>query len=375
MTSWHSISSYSAQYDAMKVLQIGSDRSTRGILYESSPASLRQAAYAAHFESFTIIGFSRASDRRVQYDLSPTAHVIPTNSSSPLLYGLDAIRIARHVRKPDVVSAQDPFETGLAAWVIARMYRVPLHIQVHTDFLSPGYVHHSFVNNIRMIIAGFVIKRAARIRVVSEHVKQTLEEQYHLKTPITVLSIFVDIGKFQDAQPDPATVERFAHFQKKLLVVSRLEPEKHVALAITSFAEAAPADACLIIVADGSEQKNMDALIESLNIADRVFFVTDRPPLEIYPLASLVLVTSRYEGYGLVIMEALAAGKPVISTDVGIARESGAIISNEKDFPNDLKEWFANGPREMHLKDYPYKDFEDYVQRYCDDIAAAVKKV
>jgi glycosyltransferase involved in cell wall biosynthesis len=75
----------------------------------------------------------------------------------------------------------------------------------------------------------------------------------------------------------------------------------------------------------------------------------------------------------MVIVEALAAGKPVLSTDVGIAREAGAIVATEKDFATVLAEWFKNGPRTGELKNYPYKTFEAYVRAYSDDIAACVE--
>ena len=92
--------------------------------------------------------------------------VIPTNSSSKLSYGLDAWRITRKLAKPDIVTTQDPFETGLIALFIARRLKVPLHVQVHTDFASREFARHSFRNWLRQRVAWFVLKRAARIRVI-----------------------------------------------------------------------------------------------------------------------------------------------------------------------------------------------------------------
>ena len=87
-----------------------------------------------------------------------------------------------------------------------------------------------------------------------------------------------------------------------------------------------------------------------------------------------MLCPSKYEGYGLVIVEALAAGKPVISTDVGIAREAGAIVVREEKFVEALKEWFVGGPRVGELRDYAYKNFDEYVRAYREDIAACASK-
>src|SRR3989344_8998188 len=119
----------------MRVLQIGSDRSKRGILYPGSPAFKRQEAYARAFGNLDILAFSLRSDGARPIDAGPL-RVFPTGAILPLLQAFYAVHIARTVPRPDVVSAQDPFETGMVAWLIAGLLRRPLHIQVHTDFLS-----------------------------------------------------------------------------------------------------------------------------------------------------------------------------------------------------------------------------------------------
>lgn len=354
----------------LRVLQIGADRSKRGILYPGTPAFARQQAYAATFGRLDIIGFSKSSDGAVTY-ADDHLTVTPTNSSSLLSYGKDAIRIAKTLPKPSLVSAQDPFETGLAAWRIARRLKIPLHVQIHTDFLSPEYAS-SLKNRIRILLAGYVLRRASAIRVVSERIRRSVEETYHVSVPITVLPIFVDVQKIRTMREDPQLIERFSRFKTKLLFVGRLEPEKNAELAVRSFAEAAPKDACLIIVGEGSERGRLEQLVRQLAMSERILFEGEREAGPYYRIADLVLMPSRYEGYGLVIVEALAAGKPVLSTDVGVAREMGAIVSNEKDFPRDLKQWFANGPRSAELKTYPYENFETYVRSYCDNIYSAV---
>ncbi len=353
----------------MRILQIGSDRSKRGILYIGTRASARQRAYGEVFGHFDIIGFSLQRDGATQYSMEPDTHVYPTNSLSRIFYGLDTIRIAYRLLRPEVISTQDPFEVGLLGVLLAWMFHVPLHVQVHTDFVTPAYAEHSTLNRLRLWCAGFVLSRASRIRVVSARIKKAIEMKYHMHAPISVLPIYVDIEGYSVARVALAMEERFGGFKTRVLVVSRLESEKNVALAISSFAKA-PVDACLIIVGEGSEHVHLENLARSLDISSRVFFEGEKSAIEYYPLADLVLVTSHYEGYGLVIVEALASCKPVIATDVGIAREMGAIIADEQGFPRALREWFKNGPRVMQLKDYPYKNFDAYVTAYCDDICA-----
>jgi len=355
----------------MRVLQIGADRSKRGILFRGSPAFKRQEAYAKQFGHLDIIGFSLRSDGAKPVD-EGALRVYPTGSPAKWRFGFDALRIARRLGRPDVVSVQDPFETGLVGWWIARKYKVPLHVQIHTDFLSPEYARLSLLNRIRIRIAGFVLRRAAGVRVVSERIKNSLERQYNVAIPITTLPIFVDIDRVRGAA-DATVTSRFGRFRTRALVVSRLEPEKNVALALQAFASSAPTDSCLIVVGTGTEKVSLQHFAKRLNVAERVFFEGEHDAAPYYAFSDIVLVPSKYEGYGLVAVEALAAGKPVLSTDVGVAREAGAIVTTGEKFADALAEWFKSGPRTGELKNYPYKNFDEYVQAYCDDIESCIK--
>jgi len=355
--------------NGMRILAISGDRSRRGVLYAGSPAFKRQEAYAKQFGNLDVIVFSRRSDGATPMEAS-ALRVYPTNSASRFFYGFDAIRIALKLPKPDVVTVQDPFEIGFVAWLIAALHGVSLHVQVHTDFLSPEYARLSFLNRIRVWVAGFVLRRASGVRVVSERIKKDIEQTFRIRASITALPIFVDVERFKTARSYLAISERFAMFKTKVLVVSRLEPEKNVSLAIRAFAEAAPEDACLIIVGAGSRALSLQHFAKRLNVAGRVFFEGSKDASDYYRSCDLILVPSKYEGYGLVTVEALSAGKPVLSTDVGIAREAGAIVTTEERFAEALADWFKNGPRTGELKNCPYANFEEYVHAYCNDIMA-----
>ena len=72
----------------------------------------------------------------------------------------------------------------------------------------------------------------------------------------------------------------------------------------------------------------------------------------------------------MTIVEALAAGKPVLATDVGVAREAGAIVASPERFAGMLADWFEQGMRVGKLLHYPYQNFDEYVSAYTADILA-----
>lgn len=353
----------------MRVISIGSDRSL-GI--PSSASARRQIAYGMRLGDLRIIVFSLEGQHFPSYALSVETHVYPTASKRRISYGASAFRIAMQLPAPDVVTVQDPFETGLIGWIIARLRRAAFHVQVHTDFCSPAFRTHSFTNRIRVRIAGFIIRRADRIRVVSERIKDSIEATHKPKVPITVLPIYVDIEHFKKARSG-AIAGRFSKFSKRLLIVARLEKEKEVMRAIDALAKT-PQDICLIIVGEGSQKKRLEKHAGVLGIAGRVFFEGAQDPWPYYALADLVLVPSKFEGYGLVIVEALAAEKPVLATDVGVAREAGAIITSPENFADAVVGWIENGQQIGVLLGYPYQSFDEYADAYAADLLAAAGK-
>jgi len=355
----------------MRVLALGSDRSQQGILFPDTKAAKRQVAYAKHLGELHIIGLSLVRDGARPYE-QENVHVHPTNSLSRLTYAFDAFRIATKLPKPDIITVQDPFEVGLVALLLSRRFKVPLHVQVHTDAFAFSYTLFSPLNFVRTHLALYVLKKANGIRVVSEKIKGDIEVRMDVKCPLAVLPIYVDVERVRTAVHDAGLEVRFAAFGTKVLVVARLEAEKNVALALHAFKESAPPDSCLIIVGQGREEAKLKVLCGKLGLDDRVFFEGTKDTTSYYKMADLILVTSRYEGYGMVIVEALAAGKPVLSTDVGIAREAGAIVTSEEGFGRSLAHWFSEGPRRGELSMRSYGSFEEYASEYAANIRATL---
>ena len=78
----------------------------------------------------------------------------------------------------------------------------------------------------------------------------------------------------------------------------------------------------LLIVGDGPERQKLESRIQNLELSTNIKIENWTDDLvSYYKTADLFLLTSNYEGYGRTVVEAMAAGLPVIMTDVGIAGE------------------------------------------------------
>ena len=121
-----------------------------------------------------------------------------------------------------------------------------------------------------------------------------------------------------------ATVQRLARWDAEagrepglIVSIGRLSPEKDHRLLLRALARVAARRAWrLAIVGDGPERGALETEAQALGLSERVSFVGyDADPFRWMMRASLVVCSSRYEGLGNVIIEALACGTPVVSTD------------------------------------------------------------
>lgn len=103
-----------------------------------------------------------------------------------------------------------------------------------------------------------------------------------------------------------------------ILSVGRLSPEKNFSLLIRSFAQLRPqaSPPRLAIIGDGPERPALQKLIDRLGLSERVRLLGQcENPFAYMRRAAMFVLASRFEGFGNVLIEAMACGIPVISTD------------------------------------------------------------
>jgi len=100
--------------------------------------------------------------------------------------------------------------------------------------------------------------------------------------------------------------------------LGRMTGIKKVHDLVTAFARASVPDATLVLVGDGPDREGLEELARELGIYDRCRFTGYRDDVaELYAAADVVALTSANEGTPVSLIEAMAAGRPVLSTDVG----------------------------------------------------------
>ncbi len=302
---------------------------------ENSEMRQRIIEYGNLTEELHVIVFNRYKlGEAVGTDMilaSSKVFIYPTDSDSKFSYISDAKKITKKILKThshglDLVTAQDPFMTGWVGYKIAKKFKIPLQIQIHTDFLSPYFKKESLLNRIRVLIAKFIIPKASCIRVVSERIKNSLLARGYWLVPekIVVLPIFVDIGKIKNTSISIDLHKKYSQFDFIILMASRFTKEKNIKIAISAINEIIKEypKTGLIIVGVGPEENNLKFKIKNLKLLNNVIIEPwNNDLISYYKTADLFLLTSNYEGYGRTIIEAAAAGCKIVSSNVGIADE------------------------------------------------------
>jgi glycosyltransferase involved in cell wall biosynthesis len=190
----------------------------------------------------------------------------------------------------------------------------------------------------RKLLEKKVLRKSDHIVVLSEYTKGKLLKAYGLSpTKIHIISGGVDLHRFRPPEDKKALRTRFGlpnrHFT--LLTVRNLEPRMGLENLILAFKKVVEnkADTLLILGGEGPLASELENLAREAGIADLVKFTGFIPEEELpyyYQMADLfILPTRELEGFGLVTVEALASGLPVLGTPVGGTKEILAHVGPE----------------------------------------------
>lgn len=156
-----------------------------------------------------------------------------------------------------------------------------------------------------------------KIIAISEGVRLALEKHLKDGNKIEVIENGVNISKVSEASLDKKINELFpAENTKLLLQVAGFRVEKDQETTIHSLIHL-PSNFHLLLVGDGERKKDLFNLVKQLNLESRVHFLGRRMNVfSILKNVDFVIVSSHWEGFGLVAVEGMAANKPVVASNV-----------------------------------------------------------
>ena len=231
---------------------------------------------------------------------------------------MHVLSLRRHIPKFDIIQTYlfpAQLFTPLAALLAGSSVPVVLSEQTTHHRRKKMWLHP---------LENWMYSRYTAVACASEGIASSLKAWIpNVSNKICVIPNGIDIPTFERATPGSRASEGISSDSCALLYVASLQPRKdHINLlrAMTRIS-----DADLMLVGDGELRAQLEHLADTLGISQRVHFLGRRRDVpQLLKLADIYVHPPAVEGFGIAAAEAMAAGKPIVATNVpGLAQVVG----------------------------------------------------
>ncbi|MCO6497574.1 MAG: N-acetyl-alpha-D-glucosaminyl L-malate synthase BshA [Chitinophagaceae bacterium] len=238
-----------------------------------------------------------------------------------------------------------PYETALASTmvdVILNHHLDLLHVHYAIPHASAAYTARKIVEkkgiNIPVVttlhgtditlvgrdktyspVVTFSINESNAITAVSNNLRDETYKNFEITKEIQVIHNFVDVKRFNKKPLTPFRKAIAPSGEKIITHASNFRKIKRVQDIVYVFQEVIEkVPSKLLLVGDGPERSKVEEICRQSEICDCIRFLGRQEEMEdILAISDLFILPSEYESFGLAALEAMAAGVPVISTNVG----------------------------------------------------------
>lgn len=185
-----------------------------------------------------------------------------------------------------------------------------------------AYLGGDFKTDLKLRLYGLLYKFSTRVIALSEGVKGNIVKRYKVsKSKINVIYNPIDIKGIKIAAEDSELPENYSNLFsddiKTIVTAGRLVDDKDHATLIEAFAKVKERLASrLVIMGEGALEQGLKQKAANLGVADSIHFIGfQKNPYIFFKKSDVFVLSSKREGFGHVLGEALAVGTPIVSTN------------------------------------------------------------
>ena len=314
---------------------------------------LTKALQTAEFQSVLLTGRVPAGEEDMSYFAAENG-VAPVfiEEMSRELSPQDIVSLWKVFRrlqreKPDIIHTHTA-KAGTVGRIAGFFYKLFSRKKVKIVHTFHGHVFHSYYGarktKIFLAIEKTLAKLTDKIIVISAQQKTEINENFGVgkSSQFEIIPLGIDLAPFAEAESKKNILREEIAAADEILVgfVGRLTEIKNIPLLLqaaeiykTQHSETSP-KLKFVIIGDGHLRESLEAEAEKLDIADIVIFLGNRSDTPIfYAGLDIIALTSLNEGTPLSLIEAMANGKPFVSTTVGgVVDLLGEIVEEKEDF-------------------------------------------
>jgi len=253
----------------------------------------------------------------------------------PLTLSLYIKKIAKNLPFHDIVIARHPYYTFAMSYLknYKQLIYVPALCYPRYQFMIANF-KEKFWATVWYLQYYFIelraLQAAHKICVLSYKKRNEIKKFYKLKKEVNVVYPGVDTEHFKPDSTKKADTFTF-------LYAGRFSKEKRLDFLIKAF-KAISKNSKLILLGEGNEKIKLQTLALRLNLIKEIEFLeATHTPAKVYPRADVICLPSKYEGFGHVVLEAMACGLvPIVYHTAGVAEiiknKVGFVCKNNKEF-------------------------------------------
>ena len=226
--------------------------------------------------------------------------------------------------KINIIRGQDPDHMGLAAVILHKLTGVPFCVSVHADHdkryeITKGEDVYNLFNSklITDLIRKIVLSDSSMVMVIRESLIPYVIKHGAKSENVRVIPHGIHFDGFEKTT-DLEFERKWKHGNRELVVFAgRLYPENYITdiIMIAEKVKATIPSILFLILGDGIEREDAEVLSRNNNLMDNILFLGFQPPEKVIEFRKIADVNLCLMG-GFSLIEAAAAGKPIISYDV-----------------------------------------------------------
>lgn len=234
---------------------------------------------------------------------------------------------------PDVIRAYDPSLRGALAVFFGRKLRIPVVVSIHSEFDRQRKFDKRALLQLRRILENYAIKNADTVICVTEYVAKYALRHKAKNTVVIYNSVSLD--KFMNSEIKNSGNNQINTGENKIILsVGRLEGPKRHDILIRAIKNN---NLNLVIIGDGALKRELINLTSRLGIESKIDFMGFLPNEDLYSYyfsCDIFAIATDFEGFCTPVIEAMAAGKPIVASDIPAIREviggAGILVNNSE---------------------------------------------
>jgi len=220
--------------------------------------------------------------------------------------------------KYDLIHSHFAIPTGPSSLMLAKKFGIPHVLSIHGgDIFDPSKALSPHKTWGLHATVQKVINQSDRVLAQSRNTLANAQKYYHVTRPIDIVPLAIDRPNFMKADREALG---FNNDDVLLITIGRLVARKGIHLLIDMMTRFDHDRVKLLVLGEGPDRETLEETAAQRGVSSRIIFkgwVSDSEKFQLLNVADVFVSSALHEGFGLIFIEAMACGLPIVSFDNG----------------------------------------------------------